>query len=177
MGKAVRKRMRGAPEPGAPAPATGHSPRILFPTAFPIDFSRFEVHFSCSVWVLRRDSISAHVWYGLRTYLPYRKRGFALPFWSAFFNGGHFINAKAPIASEQQLSQVIPRSARSRPGPIEVTDQIPHSRWTFRWPFLGLLDGLFVAKNGFVVGQLLKPLGGCNGHDKTDCLSEIKYLS
>ena len=84
-GKAVRKRMRGAPEPGAPAPATGHSPRILFPTAFPIDFLRFEVHFSCSVWVLRRDSISAHVWYGLRTYLPERKKGFALPFRSASF--------------------------------------------------------------------------------------------
>ena len=57
------------PEPGAPAPATGHSPRILFMTAFTIDFSRFEVHFSCSVGVLRRDSISAHVWYGLRTIL------------------------------------------------------------------------------------------------------------
>ena len=64
--KAVRKRVRGAPEPRAPAPATGHSPRILFLTAFTIDFSRFEVHFSCSVGVLRRDSISAHVWYGLR---------------------------------------------------------------------------------------------------------------
>ena len=49
--------------------ATGHSPRILFPTAFPIDFLRFEVHLSCSVWVLRRGSISAHVWYGLRTNL------------------------------------------------------------------------------------------------------------
>ena len=71
MVKAVEKRMRGAPEPGAPAPATGHSPRILFPTAFPIDFLRFEVHFSCSVWVLRRDSISAHVWYGLRTNLSF----------------------------------------------------------------------------------------------------------
>ena len=59
--------MRGAPEPGAPAPATGHSPRILFMTAFTIDFSRFEVHFSCSAGVLRRDSISAHIWYGLRT--------------------------------------------------------------------------------------------------------------
>ena len=42
----------------------GGSPRL-----FPIDFSRFEVHLSCSVWVLRRDSISAHVWYGLRTNL------------------------------------------------------------------------------------------------------------
>ena len=37
--------MRGAPEPGAPAPATGHSPRILFPTAFLIDLLRFELHF------------------------------------------------------------------------------------------------------------------------------------
>ena len=61
--------MRGAPEHRAPAPATGHSPRILFPTAFTIDFLRFEVYFSCSVWILRRDSISAHVWYGLRTNL------------------------------------------------------------------------------------------------------------
>ena len=72
--KAVRQRMRGAPEPGAPAPATGHSPRILFPTAFPIDFLRFEVHFSCSVWVLRRDSISAHVWYGLRINLAWSRK-------------------------------------------------------------------------------------------------------
>ena len=63
--------MRGAPEPGAPAPATGHSPRILFPTAFSIGFSHFEVHLSRSVWVLGRDSTSAHVWYGLRTYLRY----------------------------------------------------------------------------------------------------------
>ena len=69
MGKAVGKRMRGAPEPGAPAPATAHSPRILFLTVFTIDFSRFEVHFSYPVWVLRRDSISAHIWYGLRTIL------------------------------------------------------------------------------------------------------------
>ena len=42
--------------------ATGH---------FFVDFLRFEIHFSCSVWVLRRDSISAHVWYGLRTNLIY----------------------------------------------------------------------------------------------------------
>ena len=35
--------------------------RALFLTAFSINFSRFEVHLSCSVWVLRRDSISAHV--------------------------------------------------------------------------------------------------------------------
>ena len=27
---------------------------------FTIDFSRFEVHFSCSVWVRRRDGISGH---------------------------------------------------------------------------------------------------------------------
>ena len=59
MVKAVRKGMRGAPEPGAPAPATGRSPRILFTTAFKVDFS-------CSAGVLRRDSISAHIWYGLR---------------------------------------------------------------------------------------------------------------
>ena len=65
-GKAVKKRMRGAPEPGASASATGHSPRILFLTAFTINILRFEVHFSSTVWVLRRDSISAHVWYGLR---------------------------------------------------------------------------------------------------------------
>ena len=69
--KAVGRRMRGAPEPGAPAPATGHSPRIRFLTAFTIGFLHFEVHFSCSVWVLRRDSISAHIWYGLRTNLGF----------------------------------------------------------------------------------------------------------
>ena len=40
MVKADRKRERGAP-----APATGHSPRIPFSTAFTIDFLRFEVHF------------------------------------------------------------------------------------------------------------------------------------
>ena len=61
-GKTVRKRI--SPEPGAPAPATGLSPRILFLTAFTIDFSRFEAHFSCSAGVLRRDSIPAHIWYG-----------------------------------------------------------------------------------------------------------------
>ena len=64
MRKVGRKRVRGAL-----APATGHSPRILFPTDFPIDILRFEVLFKYSVWVLRRDSISAHVWYGLRTIL------------------------------------------------------------------------------------------------------------
>ena len=69
MVKVVRKGMRGVPEPGAPAPATGHSPRILFMTTFTIDFSRFEVHFSCYAGVLRRDSISAHISYGLRTIL------------------------------------------------------------------------------------------------------------
>ena len=56
MVKADRKRMRGS------APSLE---RVLFS----IDCSRFEVHFSCSVHVLRRDSASAHVSYGLRTYL------------------------------------------------------------------------------------------------------------
>ena len=66
MGKAVGKRMRGeCPVAGAGDPGSG-APRILFLTAFTIDFLRFEVHFSCSVCVLRRDSISAHVWYGAR---------------------------------------------------------------------------------------------------------------
>ena len=69
IGKAVGKRMCGeCPVAGAGAPGSG-APRILFLTAFTIDISRFEVHFSCSVWVLRRDSISAHVRYGLRTNL------------------------------------------------------------------------------------------------------------
>ena len=69
MGKAVGKRVRGeCPVAGAGAPGSG-APRTLFPTAFTIDFWRFEVHFSCSVGVLRRDSISAHVWYGLRSNL------------------------------------------------------------------------------------------------------------
>ena len=70
MVRAVRKRMRGAPEPGAPAPATGHPPRIPFLTTFTIDFWRFEGHFCCPVWVLRRDSFWGRVWYGLRTNLP-----------------------------------------------------------------------------------------------------------
>ena len=54
------------PVAGAGAPGS-EAPRILFLTAFTIDFFRFEVHFSCSAWVLRRDSISALVWYGLRS--------------------------------------------------------------------------------------------------------------
>ena len=60
--KAVRKMgcAGSAPEPWPPGPATGHSPRILCRTAFAIDFWCFEVHFSCFVWVLRRDSISEH---------------------------------------------------------------------------------------------------------------------
>ena len=61
-GKNSQKEVARAPEPGAPASATGHSPRILYPTAFTIDILRFEVHFSSTVWVLRRDSISAHLW-------------------------------------------------------------------------------------------------------------------
>ena len=55
MVKEVRKGMRGGPGVWA-----------LRLSVFTIDFLRFEVYFSCSVWVLRRDSISAHVWYGLR---------------------------------------------------------------------------------------------------------------
>ena len=66
MVKAVEKGMRGAPEPGAPAPATGHSPRIPFLTAFTIDFLRFAGHFCCPVRVLRRDSFWGRVWYGNR---------------------------------------------------------------------------------------------------------------
>jgi len=61
--------MRGALEPGAPAPATGHSPRILFLTAFAVDFLRFAGHFCCPVWVLGRDSFWGRVWCGLRTNL------------------------------------------------------------------------------------------------------------
>merc|ERR1719447_2295671 len=68
---AVRERMRGAPEPGAPAQATGLSPRVLFLTAFAIGFLRFGVHLGCSVGVLGRDGISAHFWYGLRTNLTH----------------------------------------------------------------------------------------------------------
>merc|ERR550534_2841261 len=71
MVKAVRKRVRGAPEPGAPAPATGHSPCIPFLTALAIDFLRFGGHFCCPVWVLGRDSFWGRVWYGLRTNLSY----------------------------------------------------------------------------------------------------------
>ena len=66
--------MGSAPSLGREPQAPGHSPRILFPTAFTIDILRFEVYFSCFVWVLRRDSISAHVWYGLRTNLFYSSK-------------------------------------------------------------------------------------------------------
>ena len=67
MVKTVRKRMRGeCPVAGAGAPGS-RAPRTLFLTAFTIGFLRFEVYLSCSVGVLRRDSITAHVWYGLRT--------------------------------------------------------------------------------------------------------------
>ena len=65
--KAVKKRVRGSPEPGAPAPATGHSPRILFLTAFTINFLRFEVLFRCSVGVPRINNTSRLVGYGWRT--------------------------------------------------------------------------------------------------------------
>ena len=65
--KAVGKRMRGGcPVGGAGAPGSG-APRILFLTALTIDFLRFEVQFSCFLWVLRRDSISGHLWHGFRT--------------------------------------------------------------------------------------------------------------
>merc|ERR550534_1694317 len=70
MVKAVGKRVRGAPEPGAPAPATGHPPRIPFLIAFTVDFLRFEGHFGCSVWVLGGDGFWGRVWCGLRTILP-----------------------------------------------------------------------------------------------------------
>ena len=46
-GKSSRKEdARGVPD------RWGGSPRILFLTAFPIEFLRFEVHFSCLVWVI-----------------------------------------------------------------------------------------------------------------------------
>ena len=70
MVKAVRKGMRGeCPVAGAGAPGFG-APRTLFLTAI-IDILRFEVHLSCSVWVPRRDSNSAHVWYRLRINLSW----------------------------------------------------------------------------------------------------------
>ena len=70
MVKAVKKGMRGeCPVAGAGAPGSG-APRILFLTAFTIDFLRFAGHFSCPVWVLRRDSFWGRVWYGLPTNLP-----------------------------------------------------------------------------------------------------------
>ena len=40
---------------------------IPFLIAFTIDFLRFKVHFSRSVWVLRKESISGHVGYGPQT--------------------------------------------------------------------------------------------------------------
>ena len=59
----------------------------LFPTAFPIDFLRSLGHIKCFVWVLRRDSISAHVWYGLRTNVVYPSSGNPLPFEKSIPNG------------------------------------------------------------------------------------------
>ena len=71
-GKAVGKRgcVGSARSLGREPPGSG-APRILFLTAFTIDFFRFEVHFSFSVWVLRRDSFWGRVWYGLPTNLRY----------------------------------------------------------------------------------------------------------
>ena len=66
MAKTVRKRMRATPEPGVPAPPTEQSPRILSLTAFTIHFSRSEDHLSNFIRILRSDSISARVRYGLR---------------------------------------------------------------------------------------------------------------
>ena len=54
--------MARAPSLGREPPGSG-APRILFLTAFIIDFSRFEVHFRCSVWVLTWDSILGRIWY------------------------------------------------------------------------------------------------------------------
>ena len=69
--KVVGRRMRGeCPVAEAEAPGSG-APRILSLTVFTVNFLRFEVHFSCSVLVLRRVSISAHVWYGLQTNLSW----------------------------------------------------------------------------------------------------------
>ena len=62
--------MGSAPSLGREPPGSG-DPRTLFLTAFTIDFLRFEVHLSCSVGDLRRDSISAHGWYGSRSNLVY----------------------------------------------------------------------------------------------------------
>ena len=52
----VRKRMREAPEHQPPAPASGHFSRIFFLTVFTIDLLRFEVHFICSVWDLKKKT-------------------------------------------------------------------------------------------------------------------------
>jgi len=60
MVKVVREGMlEGRPSLGAPAPVTGHSPLASLSDGFPTDFLCFEVHFSFSVQVLRRDSILA----------------------------------------------------------------------------------------------------------------------
>ena len=75
MVKAVKKGMRGeCPVAGAGAPGSG-APRTLFLTAFTINFLRFEGHFCCPVWVLRRDSFWGRVWYGKPTNLPYMSVG------------------------------------------------------------------------------------------------------
>ena len=54
MEKAVRKRMRGE----CPVAELQGPSSILFLTVFTVNFLRFEVHFSCSVWVLRKYSMT-----------------------------------------------------------------------------------------------------------------------
>ena len=60
--------------------------RILCLTTFTIYSSRFKVHFSRSVWAKRRDSISGHLWYGLRTNL---RLGYELIYDCAFPRRGN----------------------------------------------------------------------------------------
>ena len=72
----------GCPVAGAGAPGSG-APRTLFLTAFTIDFLRFDIYFTSSVWVLRTDSILGHVWYGSRTNLGKGGKTRAFAFWPA----------------------------------------------------------------------------------------------
>ena len=79
MRRAVRQRMRGAPEAEGSCPRDGVLPThplsdcILthFASSFvlPSDFLHFEIHSTCSVWDLTRGSILPRIWYGLRTNL------------------------------------------------------------------------------------------------------------
>ena len=80
------------------------SRKSTFVAAFTINFFRFEVHFSFSVWVLRRGSISGHIWYGshepvytnTKTEYASATASFSSPVWRA--EKGSRFRAEPPFA-------------------------------------------------------------------------------